>query len=163
MKKNNKPRIVVLFALAGLTLVFLGAAAISFQNATKAHQHTQYMKMTRSYETQQPMMTDVVLPAETAVLSTPTIVKTETAAATKPPLTPTLSPWEQVQKQVATLRSRLERGSDGHVGLTTALAETEPNEIWCSNLLIAIQDFNYLKDTASSEAIQALTKAQNCQ
>jgi len=175
MKKTNKARIFILSTLAGLTLVFLGAAAVSFQNATKAHQNSPYMKMTRNYETKQPSMSDVVLPAETAVYPTTPIVETETAvppqpilptntpAPTKPPPTTTLSPWEQAQKQVETLRSRLERGSDGYQGLSTALEEIEPNEKWCSNLLIAIQDFNYVNDTVSSEAIQTLAKAHNCQ
>ncbi len=162
MKKNNKARTVVLSTLAGLTLVFLGAAVISFQNATKAHQNSPYMKMTRNHETQQSTTTDVVLPIETAVLPTAPVIETETAVATEPPPTPTLSPWEQVQKQVDALRSRLERGSDGYVGLTSALKETGPNETWCSNLLIAIQDFNYINDTAGSEAIQELADTQNC-
>ncbi|KAA3653833.1 MAG: hypothetical protein DWQ04_34970 [Chloroflexi bacterium] len=175
MKKNNKARIVVLSTLAGLTLVFLGAAAVSFQIATKAHQNSPYMKMTRNHETEQPTTIEVVLPVETAVLPTATVAAVETAVATPStaptntpiptelPSTATLSPWEQVQKQVSTLRNRLERGTEGYEGLSTALEEAEPNKKWCSNLLIAIQDFNYINDTASAEAIQTLAQSQNCE
>lgn len=183
MKKNLTPRIIILATLAGLTLIFLAAAAISLQNATKAHQNLQNMKMTRSFEAQQPTFTDVVLPVETAVSATATVAKIvvteavvievvveETAVSpptisptnTSPP-TPTLTPWQQVQQQVETLRNRLERGSEGHQGLSTALEESEPNETWCSNILIAIQDFNYVNDTASAEAIRELADAQNCE
>ncbi len=135
MKKNNKARIVVLSTLAGLTLFFLGAAVISFQNATKAHQNSPYMKMTPTDETQQP---------------------TESSP-------PTLTAWEQVQQQVEQLRQRLERGSDGYQGLSTALEESEPNENWCNNLLIAIQDFKYINDTTGSQAVQELANTQNCE
>ena len=181
MKKDSKARIIVLSTLAGLTVVFLGAAVIAFQNATKAHENSQFMKMTRNYETQPPIMTEVVLPMPTD--STPieidlpndiveptvtaamnlenTAVSTNTPSPTNTPQ-PTLSPWEQVQKQVEQLRSRLERGSEGYVGLSAALEESEPNETWCNNLLIAIQDFNYVNDTASSGTVQALADAQNC-
>ena len=169
MKKNMKPRLFVLSTLAGLTFVFLGAAVISFMDATTEHQNSYYMKLTPTYATHSPTLTKVLAPVAATVMPTltavshKTIVTTVTLFPVAVPPTPTLlSPWEQVQKQVETLRSRLERGSDGYAGLTAALAETEPNETWCSNLLIAIQDFNYLNDTAGVETIRILAEKQNC-
>jgi hypothetical protein len=59
-------------------------------------------------------------------------------------------------------RNRLDRSSDGYQGLTIALEQTEPNSDWCSGLNAAINDFSYVNDEESAQALRDLQEEQGC-
>jgi hypothetical protein len=73
-----------------------------------------------------------------------------------------LSEWEQVQAEVESFRDRLERASDGYNGLSEALEQPEPNQVWCGGLSAAIGDFNYINDAESAQALEDLKASQGC-
>lgn len=91
-------------------------------------------------------------PSDTAV---PTVEETPTPAAT-------LSEWEQAQREVISFRNRLDRNSDGYIGLSEALEQSEANPIWCGGLDAAIGDFTYIGDTESAQALTDLKRSQAC-
>ena len=104
-------------------------------------------------------------PAAEATPARPDPARTQMPSPTSLPTeapTPALSEWEQVQRQVTQLRSRLDAASDGYAGLTLALDQNEPNAAWCGGLNAALADFNYANEAASAQALAALKDAQGC-
>lgn len=91
-------------------------------------------------------------PTDTAI---PTVEETLTPAAT-------LSEWEQAQREVISFRNRLDRNSDGYLGLSEALEQSEANPIWCGGLDAAIGDFTYIGDTESAQSLTDLKRSQAC-
>jgi hypothetical protein len=101
----------------------------------------------------------------TPASSTPESTIPPTAAATMPPAetaTATLTPWEEVQADVRSLRNRLDSASDGYTGLSLALDQPQPNEAWCAGLNAGLNDFNYAKDLDSAARLEKLLQEQGC-
>jgi hypothetical protein len=94
----------------------------------------------------------VELPSETPAIE-PTATRTPA---------PTKTEWELAQEQVSRLRNLLDSNSDGYNGLTIALEQAEPNKDWCNGLTAGINDFDYIKDTESSETLQSLKEMNGC-
>ena len=118
-------------------------------------------------------------PPPTGTLSPPTPTSEPAAPPTEPPVelpsetlaieptatrapVPTKTDWDLVQEQVSRLRNLLDSYSDGYNGLTTALEQNGPNKDWCEGLTAGIGDFDYIKDTESSETLQGLKEMNGC-
>lgn len=95
------------------------------------------------------------------VVVSPAVLPTSSPAVTSAPAA-TLSEWEQVQRQLGRYRNLLDAYSDGHTGLTLALERPEPDETWCNGLTAGINDFEYVKDTESADALLELKHSQGC-
>ena len=102
----------------------------------------------------------------TATFSTPTPAgypaPATAASPIPPPPRPTLSRWEQTQKEVSRLRNLLDSSSDGYAGLGDALEQPEANEAWCNGLTTAINDFNYISDAESANTLETLETEFGC-
>ena len=94
----------------------------------------------------------------------PLLETTRSVSATGEPVQPTavLSEWEQVQQKVGAFRDLLDRNSDGYLGLSEALLQSGPDQVWCSSLDAAIADFKYLNDPRNAHLLIELKASQGC-
>lgn len=121
-----------------------------------------------------PLVTEASRPASPAAPTTtaqaaaqPTTITTPEATSTSEPttratITATLTPWEDVQAEVRSLRNLLDSAADGYIGLSLALDQQESNEAWCVGLNAGLNDFNYAKDLASAARLEKLQQEQGC-